>query len=68
MNFQGLWSVERDKDESKERCNLRVYVNVEFSKKTIWRGMVFYNTFCNILLGSFVNNILYVLIWIMFDL
>lgn len=42
VNYQGLWSVERDKDESKECCTLRVYVNVAFSKKTIWKGVAFY--------------------------
>ncbi|KAI5423319.1 protein VASCULAR ASSOCIATED DEATH 1, chloroplastic isoform X2 [Lathyrus oleraceus] len=44
FQVEGLWSVERDKDESKERCNLRVYVNVEFSKKTIWRGKIVQST------------------------
>ncbi|KAL2993469.1 hypothetical protein AAZX31_10G113600 [Glycine max] len=42
FRVEGLWSVERDKDESKECCTLRVYVNVAFSKKTIWKGVAFY--------------------------
>ncbi|KAH1189846.1 Protein VASCULAR ASSOCIATED DEATH 1, chloroplastic [Glycine max] len=43
----GLWSVERDKDESKECCFLRVYVNVAFSKKTIWKvALRFQNQTC----------------------
>ncbi|KEH17844.1 protein VASCULAR ASSOCIATED DEATH 1, chloroplastic isoform X1 [Medicago truncatula] len=41
---EGLWNVERDKDESKERCILRVYVNVAFSKKTIFRGKIVQST------------------------
>ncbi|KAL5138117.1 Protein VASCULAR ASSOCIATED DEATH 1, chloroplastic [Glycine soja] len=40
FRVEGLWSVERDKDESKECCTLRVYVNVAFSKKTIWKGLL----------------------------
>jgi len=64
FNSQGLWNVERDKDESNERCILRVYVNVAFSKKTIFRGMIFYNTFWKtvIRLVFIVNNILFVII------
>ncbi|XP_012567245.1 protein VASCULAR ASSOCIATED DEATH 1, chloroplastic isoform X2 [Cicer arietinum] len=41
---EGLWNVERDKDESKESCTLRVYVNVAFTKKTIWRGKIVQST------------------------
>ncbi|KHN05363.1 GRAM domain-containing protein 1C [Glycine soja] len=44
FRVEGLWSVERDKDESKECCFLRVYVNVAFSKKTIWKGKIIQST------------------------
>ncbi|XP_028184274.1 protein VASCULAR ASSOCIATED DEATH 1, chloroplastic-like isoform X2 [Glycine soja] len=44
FRVEGLWSVERDKDESKECCTLRVYVNVAFSKKTIWKGKIIQST------------------------
>ena len=44
FHVEGLWNVERDKDESKECCHLRVYLNVEFSKKTIWRGKIVQST------------------------
>ncbi|XP_058743315.1 protein VASCULAR ASSOCIATED DEATH 1, chloroplastic isoform X3 [Vicia villosa] len=44
FQVEGLWSVERDKVESKERCILRIYVNVAFSKKTIWRGKIVQST------------------------
>ncbi|OIW18820.1 hypothetical protein TanjilG_25263, partial [Lupinus angustifolius] len=37
FRVEGLWDIERDKDESKECCILRVYVNVAFLKKTIWK-------------------------------
>lgn len=36
---QGLWNVESDGDESNGGCILRVYVNVAFSKKTMWKGV-----------------------------
>ncbi|KAJ1439529.1 VASt domain [Sesbania bispinosa] len=44
FRVEGLWDVERDKDESKECCILRVYVNVAFSKKTIWKGKIVQST------------------------
>ncbi|KAK7350448.1 hypothetical protein VNO77_09100 [Canavalia gladiata] len=44
FRVEGLWNVERDKDESKEGCVLRVYVNVAFSKKTIWKGKIIQST------------------------
>ncbi|CAL0305947.1 unnamed protein product [Lupinus luteus] len=44
FRVEGLWDIERDKDESKECCILRVYVNVAFLKKTIWRGKIVQGT------------------------
>ncbi|TKY68923.1 VASCULAR ASSOCIATED DEATH protein 1 [Spatholobus suberectus] len=44
FHVEGLWNVERDKDASKECCILRVYVNVAFSKKTIWKGKIIQST------------------------
>ncbi|XP_017440745.1 protein VASCULAR ASSOCIATED DEATH 1, chloroplastic isoform X2 [Vigna angularis] len=44
FRVEGLWSVDRDKDESKECCIMRVYVNVAFSKKTIWKGKIVQST------------------------
>ncbi|KAK8279074.1 hypothetical protein V6Z12_D09G086900 [Gossypium hirsutum] len=32
-----LWDVESDNDGQQEGCVLRVYVNVAFSKKTVWK-------------------------------
>ncbi|KAE9603445.1 putative GRAM domain, VASt domain-containing protein [Lupinus albus] len=40
FRVEGLWDIKRDKDESKECCILRVYVNVAFLKKTIWKGKI----------------------------
>lgn len=36
--LQGIWDVQGD-GESKMGCVLRVYVNVNFSKKTMFRGI-----------------------------
>ncbi|XP_027334828.1 protein VASCULAR ASSOCIATED DEATH 1, chloroplastic isoform X2 [Abrus precatorius] len=44
FHVEGLWSIERDKDESKDCCILRVYVNVAFSKRTIWKGKIVQST------------------------
>ncbi|XP_022641716.1 protein VASCULAR ASSOCIATED DEATH 1, chloroplastic isoform X2 [Vigna radiata var. radiata] len=44
FRVEGLWSVDRDKDESKDCCIMRVYVNVAFSKKTIWKGKIVQST------------------------
>ncbi|XP_019450088.1 PREDICTED: protein VASCULAR ASSOCIATED DEATH 1, chloroplastic-like isoform X3 [Lupinus angustifolius] len=44
FRVEGLWDIERDKDESKECCILRVYVNVAFLKKTIWKGKIVQGT------------------------
>lgn len=44
FRVEGLWNVEKDGDESRERCNLRVYTNVAFSKKTMWKGKIVQST------------------------
>ncbi|KAF3445586.1 hypothetical protein FNV43_RR10762 [Rhamnella rubrinervis] len=44
FRVEGLWDVERDDDESKECCFLRVYVNVAFSKRTVWKGKIVQST------------------------
>ncbi|XP_052490176.1 protein VASCULAR ASSOCIATED DEATH 1, chloroplastic-like isoform X1 [Gossypium raimondii] len=36
---EGLWSVERDINGQREDCILRVYVNLAFSKRTVWKGL-----------------------------
>ncbi|KAK8654589.1 hypothetical protein V6N13_128548 [Hibiscus sabdariffa] len=35
---KGLWDVERDGDGPEEGFILKVYVNLKFSKRTIWKG------------------------------
>ncbi|TYG70956.1 hypothetical protein ES288_D05G356200v1 [Gossypium darwinii] len=39
----GLWDVESDNDGQQEGCVLRVYVNVAFSKKTVWKSLPLLN-------------------------
>ncbi|GLU00373.1 hypothetical protein SLE2022_177500 [Rubroshorea leprosula] len=41
---EGLWHVEKNTDRSLEGCALRVYINVAFSKKTIWKGKIVQST------------------------
>ncbi|XWS77326.1 hypothetical protein CRYUN_Cryun01aG0251300 [Craigia yunnanensis] len=38
FRVEGRWDVERDRDGPQEGCVLRVYVNVAFSKKTVWKA------------------------------
>ncbi|CBI16667.3 hypothetical protein VitviT2T_023309 [Vitis vinifera] len=44
FTVEGLWNVESDGDESNGGCILRVYVNVAFSKKTMWKGKIVQST------------------------
>uniref|UniRef100_A0A803NYG2 VASt domain-containing protein n=1 Tax=Cannabis sativa TaxID=3483 RepID=A0A803NYG2_CANSA len=44
FHVEGLWDVKRDADESKEGCFLRVYLNVAFSKRTVWKGKIVQST------------------------
>ncbi|PPD99016.1 hypothetical protein GOBAR_DD03954 [Gossypium barbadense] len=37
IDLDRLWDVESDNDGQQEGCVLRVYVNVAFSKKTVWK-------------------------------
>ncbi|KAG4132992.1 hypothetical protein ERO13_D08G067550v2, partial [Gossypium hirsutum] len=41
---EGLWSVERDINGQREDCILRVYVNLAFSKRTVWKGKIVQST------------------------
>ncbi|GAB4844281.1 GRAM domain-containing protein [Ancistrocladus abbreviatus] len=40
FTVEGLWDVESIPNQSRGSCILRVYVNVAFSKKTMWRGKI----------------------------
>ncbi|XVF22770.1 hypothetical protein REPUB_Repub12eG0199700 [Reevesia pubescens] len=44
FRVEGLWDVEKDSDGPQEGCILRVYVNVAFSKKTVWKGKIVQST------------------------
>lgn len=37
--IQGVWDVKRDCRDSIEGSILDVYVNVAFSKRTVWKGL-----------------------------
>ncbi|KAJ6971919.1 protein VASCULAR ASSOCIATED DEATH 1 [Populus alba x Populus x berolinensis] len=41
---EGLWDVTRDGDGSNEGCILRIYVDVVFSKKVIFKGKIVQST------------------------
>lgn len=44
FTVEGRWDVERDGDDSQPGCILRIYINVSFSKKTMWRGKIVQST------------------------
>ncbi|XP_054781442.1 protein VASCULAR ASSOCIATED DEATH 1, chloroplastic-like isoform X2 [Prosopis cineraria] len=44
FRVEGWWDVQKDNNESKECCVLRVYVDVAFSKNTIWKGKIVQST------------------------
>ncbi|CAK7347739.1 unnamed protein product [Dovyalis caffra] len=44
FRVEGLWDVTRDGDGSNEGCILRIYVDVVFSKKTIFKGKIVQST------------------------
>ncbi|XP_051121248.1 protein VASCULAR ASSOCIATED DEATH 1, chloroplastic [Andrographis paniculata] len=44
FSVEGRWDVEEDGNDSKPGCILRVYTNVAFSKKTMWKGKIVQST------------------------
>ncbi|KAJ9171179.1 hypothetical protein P3X46_014576 [Hevea brasiliensis] len=44
FRVEGLWDIVKDGDESKEGCILRIYVDVAFSKKTVFKGKIVQST------------------------
>ncbi|KAL3651129.1 protein of unknown function (DUF4782) [Castilleja foliolosa] len=44
FRVEGRWNVEEDGDEQRPGCILRVYTNVAFSKKTMWKGKIVQST------------------------
>ncbi|KAE9611212.1 hypothetical protein Lal_00012067 [Lupinus albus] len=57
FRVEGLWDIEREKDESKECCILRIYVNVAFLKRTMWKGKIVQSTIeeCREAYATWVN-------------
>ncbi|KAI3444798.1 hypothetical protein Pfo_001463 [Paulownia fortunei] len=44
FRVEGLWDVEKEGSDSNPGCILRVYTNVAFSKKTMWKGKIVQST------------------------
>ncbi|XP_048232217.1 protein VASCULAR ASSOCIATED DEATH 1, chloroplastic isoform X1 [Ricinus communis] len=44
FRVEGLWDVVKDADESNEGCLLQIYVDVAFSKKTVFKGKIVQST------------------------
>ncbi|KAI8545481.1 hypothetical protein RHMOL_Rhmol07G0043200 [Rhododendron molle] len=44
FRVEGLWDVERHGDDPAMSCIVRIYANVAFSKKTMWKGKIVQNT------------------------
>ncbi|CAK9319240.1 unnamed protein product [Citrullus colocynthis] len=44
FRVEAHWEVKKDVDESNNCCVLRVYVNVAFSKRTVWKGKIVQST------------------------
>jgi hypothetical protein len=40
FTVEGVWDLKRDCRDSVEGCILDVYVNVAFSKRTVWKGLL----------------------------
>ncbi|KAL7120966.1 hypothetical protein ACP275_02G154600 [Erythranthe tilingii] len=44
FTVEGRWDVENEGNDSKPGCVLRVYINLNFSKKTMWKGKIVQST------------------------
>uniref|UniRef100_A0A2P2KW37 Uncharacterized protein MANES_01G274600 n=1 Tax=Rhizophora mucronata TaxID=61149 RepID=A0A2P2KW37_RHIMU len=44
FRVEGLWDVTRDGDNPNEGCILHIYVNVAFSKRTVFKGKIVQST------------------------
>ncbi|PRQ57401.1 putative GRAM domain-containing protein [Rosa chinensis] len=57
FRVEGLWKVVRDTDGSKECCNLKIYLNVAFSKRTVWKGKIVQSTLeeCREVFATWIN-------------
>ncbi|KAB2595342.1 GRAM domain-containing protein 1A-like [Pyrus ussuriensis x Pyrus communis] len=57
FRVEGFWDIERDPDGSKDCCNLKIYVNVAFSKRTVWKGKIVQSTMeeCREVFETWIN-------------
>ncbi|KAM7260855.1 hypothetical protein ACFE04_026330 [Oxalis oulophora] len=44
FRVEGLWNVYKESDGSKDYCILQIYVNVNFIKRTVWKGRIVQST------------------------
>ncbi|KAJ8748799.1 hypothetical protein K2173_011355 [Erythroxylum novogranatense] len=44
FSVEALWDVAKDGDESNEGCDLKIYINVAFTKRTVFRGKIVQST------------------------
>uniref|UniRef100_A0A7N0ZUW2 VASt domain-containing protein n=1 Tax=Kalanchoe fedtschenkoi TaxID=63787 RepID=A0A7N0ZUW2_KALFE len=56
FTVEGLWDVKND--ESGDACFMKVYLNVAFSKKTVWKGKIVQSTTeeCREAYAIWINN------------
>ncbi|XP_050154884.1 protein VASCULAR ASSOCIATED DEATH 1, chloroplastic-like isoform X2 [Malus sylvestris] len=57
FRVEGFWDIERDPDVSKDCCNLKIYANVAFSKRTVWKGKIVQSTMeeCREVFETWIN-------------
>ncbi|KAG5231081.1 GRAM domain-containing protein [Salix suchowensis] len=58
---EGLWDVTSNDDESNEGCILRIYLDVVFSKKTIFKGKIVQSTMeeCREAYATWINMVVF---------
>ncbi|XP_068635530.1 protein VASCULAR ASSOCIATED DEATH 1, chloroplastic isoform X2 [Aristolochia californica] len=58
FSVEGLWDVKQIKDDINCCCLFRVYVNVAFSRKTMWKGKIEQSTMeeCREAYAVWINN------------
>ncbi|XP_077244969.1 protein VASCULAR ASSOCIATED DEATH 1, chloroplastic-like [Tasmannia lanceolata] len=58
FRVEGIWDVEQDDNEENSCCVVRVYVNVAFSRKTMWKGKIEQSTLdeCREAYAIWTNN------------
>uniref|UniRef100_A0A1D1YKF4 GRAM domain-containing protein 1A n=1 Tax=Anthurium amnicola TaxID=1678845 RepID=A0A1D1YKF4_9ARAE len=57
FHVEGLWDVEQDCNEENS-CHMKVYINVAFSRKLLWKGKIEQSTQveCREVFGTWIKN------------